>query len=130
MKTLGFMYLKYILLLHDVIAPLSPLIQLSNTLTRLIGSRHQFPAQKHGHITYGKRFIERLTKAIWYIDLYLEKLRLRGCHLPLLFNFLPVYWQNGVYNEYYQRIKKKKPQLIRLKLFQLANSIELSLAEP
>ncbi|CAB4483868.1 unnamed protein product [Rhizophagus irregularis] len=124
MKTLGFMYLKYILLLHDVIAPLSPLIQLSNTLTRCVGWLED------GHITYGKRFIERLTKAIWYIDLYLEKLRLRGCHLPLLFNFLPVYWQNGVYNEYYQRIKKKKPQLIRLKLFQLANSIELSLAEP
>jgi len=47
-----------------------------------------------------------------------------------LFNSLPVYQQNGVYNEYYQRMKKKKPQLTRLELFQLANSIELSLAEP
>jgi len=41
-----------------------------------------------------------------------------------------VYQQNGVYNEYYQRMKKKKPQLTRPELFQLANSIELSLAEP
>ncbi|UZO08310.1 uncharacterized protein OCT59_028568 [Rhizophagus irregularis] len=104
MKTLGFMYLKYILLSHDVAAPLSPPIQLPNALTRLMGSRHQFPAQKRedtrnillynhiiqlfqsrcvgwlgdGHITYGKRFIERLTKAIWYIDPHLEKLRSRG----------------------------------------------------
>ncbi|CAG8709166.1 13232_t:CDS:2 [Rhizophagus irregularis] len=39
MKTLGFMYLKYILLSHDVAAPLSPPIQLPNALTRLIGSR-------------------------------------------------------------------------------------------
>ncbi|GBC23913.2 hypothetical protein GLOIN_2v1773127 [Rhizophagus irregularis DAOM 181602=DAOM 197198] len=69
-------------------------------------------------------------QAIWYIDPHLEKLRSRGCHLPSLFNSLPVYQQNGVYNEYYQRMKKKKPQLTRLELFQLANSIELSLAEP
>ncbi len=34
-----------------------------------------------------KRFIERLTNAIWYI----EKLRSRGCQLPLLFSSLPVY---------------------------------------
>ncbi|UZO21928.1 uncharacterized protein OCT59_014309 [Rhizophagus irregularis] len=61
---------------------------------------------------------------------HLEKLRSRGCHLPLLFSSLPVYQQNGVYNEYYQRMKKKKSQLTRLELFQLANSIELSLAEP
>jgi hypothetical protein len=82
------------------------------------------------HNTCGKKFIERLTKAIWYIDPHLEKLRSRGCHLPLLFSSLPVYQQNGVYNEYYQRMKKKKSQLTRLELFQLANSIELSLAEP
>ena len=69
------------------------------------------------HITYGKRFIERLTKAIWYIDPHLEKLRSRGCHLPPLFNSLPVYQQNGVYNEYYQRMKKKKLQLTCLELF-------------
>jgi hypothetical protein len=156
MKTLGFTYLKYILLSRDVAASLSPPIQLPNALTRLMDSRHQFPAQKRedtrdillynhiiqlfqsrcvgwlggDHITYGKRFIERLTKAIWYIDPHLEKLRSRGCHLPSLFNSLPVYQQNGVYNEYYQRMKKKKPQLTRLELFQLANSIELSLAEP
>uniref|UniRef100_U9U163 Uncharacterized protein n=1 Tax=Rhizophagus irregularis (strain DAOM 181602 / DAOM 197198 / MUCL 43194) TaxID=747089 RepID=U9U163_RHIID len=137
MKTLGFMYLKYILLSHDVAAPLSPPIQLPNALTRLMGSRHQFPAQKRedirnillynhiiqlfqsrcvgwlgdGHITYGKRFIERLTKAIWYIDPHLEKLRSRGCHLPSLFNSLLVYQQNGVYNEYYQRMKKKNHNL-------------------
>ncbi|GES76141.1 hypothetical protein GLOIN_2v1773127 [Rhizophagus clarus] len=80
--------------------------------------------------TCEKRFIERLTKAIWYIDPHLEKLRSRGCHLPLLFSSLPVYQQNGVYNEYYQRMKKKKSQLTRLELFQLANSIELSLTEP
>ncbi|CAG8698543.1 22272_t:CDS:2, partial [Rhizophagus irregularis] len=38
--------------------------------------------------------------------------------------------QNGAYNEYYQQMKKKKPQLTRLELFQLANSIEISLTEP
>jgi len=47
MKTLGFTYLKYILLPHDVAASLLPPIQLPNALTRLMNSRHQFPAQKH-----------------------------------------------------------------------------------
>lgn len=41
-----------------------------------------------------------------------------------------MYQQNGAYNEYYQQMKKKKPQLTRLELFQLANSIEISLTEP
>ncbi|RIA82589.1 hypothetical protein C1645_835141 [Glomus cerebriforme] len=54
-------------------------------------------------------------EGIWYIDPHLEKLRSRGCHLPLLFSSLPVYQQNNVYDEYYQRMKKK---------------IKLSLAEP
>ncbi|CAB4401188.1 unnamed protein product [Rhizophagus irregularis] len=53
------------------------------------------------HATYRRRFIKRLMKAIWYIDPHLEKLRSRGCHLPLLFSLLLVYQQNGVYNEYY-----------------------------
>ncbi|PKC07404.1 hypothetical protein RhiirA5_418246 [Rhizophagus irregularis] len=49
--------------------------------------------------------IDSSKEAIWYIDPYLEKLRSSGCHLPSLFNSLPVYQQD-------------------------ANSIELSLAEP
>ncbi|CAB4494329.1 unnamed protein product [Rhizophagus irregularis] len=77
MKTLGFIYLKYILLLCDFVVPLSQ-IHILNAFT----------------------------------------------------SSLPVYQQNGVYNEYYQRMKKKKSQLTRLELFQLANFIELSLAEP
>ncbi|CAG8744685.1 21346_t:CDS:1 [Rhizophagus irregularis] len=155
MKTLEFIYLKYILLLCDFVVPLSQ-IHILNAFTRLMDFRYQLPAQKredirdillynhiiqlfqsmcvgwpgNDHNTCGKKFIERLTKAIWYIDPHLEKLRSRGCHLPLLFSSLPVYQQNGVYNEYYQRMKKKKSQLTRLELFQLANSIELSLAEP
>ncbi|CAG8563381.1 16140_t:CDS:2 [Rhizophagus irregularis] len=63
-----------------------PQIQFPNAFERLMDSRLQFPA-------------------IWYIDPYLEKLRSSGCHLPSLFNSLPVYQQD-------------------------ANSIELSLAEP
>ncbi|CAB5376997.1 unnamed protein product [Rhizophagus irregularis] len=134
MKTLGFIYLKYILLLCDFVVPLSQ-IHILNAFTRLMDFRYQLPAQKredihdillynhiiqlfqsmcvgwpgNDHNTCGKKFIERLTKAI--------------CSLP-------VYQQNGVYNEYYQRMKKKKSQLTRLELFQLANFIELSLAEP
>ena len=46
MKTLGFTYLKYILLPHNVAAPLSPPIQPPNALTRLMDSRHQFLVQK------------------------------------------------------------------------------------
>ncbi|RGB21845.1 hypothetical protein C1646_777142 [Rhizophagus diaphanus] len=92
MKILGFMYLKYILLSHDVAASLSPPIQLPNTLTR-VGV-------------------------------------LVGLEMVILLMENDLLNQNGVYNEYYQRMKKKKPQLTHLELFQLANSIEFSLAEP
>jgi hypothetical protein len=155
MKTLEFIYLKYILLPCDFATPLSQ-THIPNAFTRLMDFRYQLPAQKredtrdillynhiiqlfqsryvgwpgNDHNTCGKRFIKRLTKAIWYIDPHLEKLCSRGCYLPLLFSSLPVYQQNGVYNEYYRRMKKKKFQLTRLERFQLANSIELSLAEP
>ncbi len=47
MKILGFIYLKYILLSHNITISLSPLIQLFNTLTRLIDFKHQFLAQKY-----------------------------------------------------------------------------------
>ncbi|CAB4480784.1 unnamed protein product [Rhizophagus irregularis] len=126
MKTLGFIYLKYQLPAQKREDTRN--ILLYNHIIQLFQSMCvSWPGNDHN--TCGKKFIERLTKAIWYIDPHLEKLRSRGCHLPLLFSSLPVYQQNGVYNEYYQRMKKKKSQLTRLELFQLANSIELSLAE-
>ncbi|PKB96978.1 hypothetical protein RhiirA5_433923 [Rhizophagus irregularis] len=133
MKMLNFTQLKYVLIQNDIDASFSPPRNFPNAFTRLMNSRLQllFVDWHNGdHTTYGRRFIERLTKAIWYIDPHLEKLRSRGCHLSLLFSSLPVYQQNGVYNEYYQRMKKKKTQLTRLEIFQLVNSIELSLTEP
>jgi hypothetical protein len=155
MKMLEFTQLKFVLLPSDIVATSPSQIRFPNAFDRLMDSRLQLPVQKRedtrnillynhiiqllqnknvgwfggDHLTYGTR-VERLTKAIWYIDPHLEKLHSRGCHLPSLFNSLPVYQQNSVYNEYYQRMKKKKPQLTRLELFHLANSIELSLAEP
>jgi len=46
MKTLGFTYLKYILLPCDFVVPLSQ-IHTSNAFTRLMDFRYQLPAQKH-----------------------------------------------------------------------------------
>uniref|UniRef100_U9UAU2 Uncharacterized protein n=1 Tax=Rhizophagus irregularis (strain DAOM 181602 / DAOM 197198 / MUCL 43194) TaxID=747089 RepID=U9UAU2_RHIID len=89
MKTLEFIYLKYILLLCDFVVPLSQ-IHILNAFTRLMDFRYQLPAQKredirdillynhiiqlfqsmcvgwpgNDHNTCGKKFIERLTKAI------------------------------------------------------------------
>jgi hypothetical protein len=45
MKTLGFIYFKYILLLCDFVVPLSQIHTL-NTFTRLMDFRYQLPAQK------------------------------------------------------------------------------------
>lgn len=143
MKMLNFTQLKYVLIQNDIDASFSPPRNFPNAFTRLMNSRLQLPLQKRedtrnillynhiiqlfqsksvgwhngDHATYGRQFIERLTKAIWYIDPHLEKLRSRGCLLPLLFSSLPVYQQNRVYNEYYQRMKKKKTQLTCLEIF-------------
>jgi len=71
-----------------------------------------------------------LTKAIWYIDPYLNKLHLRGCHLFKIFYDLPTYQNNDVFNKFYNISHHKKTSFTQNKLLHLVHSIELSLGKP
>ena len=82
------------------------------------------------HQTNGQNFITRLTKAIWYLDPHLDKMHLRGCHLPKIFCDLQTYQHNDVFNKFYHTSHHKKSSLAQDELLHLAHSIELSLGEP
>ncbi|PKC00199.1 hypothetical protein RhiirA5_428550 [Rhizophagus irregularis] len=110
MKMLEFTKLKYVILPSDIAVSSPSHIRFPNAFTRLMEFKLQLPVQKRENtrnILLYNHIIQLLQNknAVWYIDPHLEKLCLRGCHLPSLFNSLSVYQQN-------------------------ANSIEISLTEP
>ncbi|POG59970.1 hypothetical protein GLOIN_2v1788492 [Rhizophagus irregularis DAOM 181602=DAOM 197198] len=112
MKMLEFTKLKYVILPSDIAVSSPSHIRFPNAFTRLMEFKLQLPVQKrentHNILLYNHIIQLLQNKNVGWI----------------------VYQQNGAYNEYYQQMKKKKPQLTRLELFQLANSIEISLTEP
>lgn len=81
------------------------------------------------HDTIGKKFIERLTTAIWYLDPHLDKLNNRACNLPPLFKQLNTYKQERTYNEYYHTSKHKKQQLSKAGLELITTALSLSLEQ-
>lgn len=81
------------------------------------------------HNTIGKKFIERLTTAIWYLDPHLDKLHNRACNLPFLFKQLKTYKQGRTYNEYYHTSKHKKQQLSKAGLESIIVALNLSLEQ-
>jgi len=81
------------------------------------------------HNTVGKKFIERLTTAIWYLDPHIDKLAKRACHLPHLFKQLNTYKQGRTYNEYYHTTKHKKKQISKAELESIVAALSLSLEQ-
>ena len=94
-----------------------------------------FQAQKVGwtggsHDTIGKKFVNRLTDALWYIDPHLSTLNARSYHLPVLFTQLKTYQGDEIYNKFYNTSHHRKNPLSHQKLAQLSSSLELSISQP
>ncbi|CAG8679613.1 9462_t:CDS:2, partial [Cetraspora pellucida] len=82
------------------------------------------------HEMIGKEFINHLTNALWYIDLYLSTLHAYSYHLLAFFTQLKTYQDGKSYNEYYYTSYHKKEPLSQQKLAYLLSSFELFISQP
>lgn len=94
-----------------------------------------FQAEKVGwtgssHDTIGKKFVNCLTDALWYIDPHLSTFSARSYHLPVLFTQLKTYLDGELYNKFFHTGHHRKNPLSQQNLAQLSSSLELSISQP